>query len=75
MDKFELLRTFCESAISRSEQSRPVVISWSDQSRLLWPEAQYFAPWHDVAYAPASEPAADAAIEDRVRSAKGSSIA
>ena len=67
MDKFELLRTFCESAISRSEQSRPVVISWSDQSRLLWPEAQYFAPWHDVAYAPASEPAADAAIEDRVR--------
>lgn len=67
MDKFELLSTFCESAISRPEERRLVVIPWGDQSRLLWPEAQYFAPWRDVAYAPASEPAADAAIQDRVR--------
>ena len=67
MDKFELLSTFCESAISRPEECGPVVIPWGDQSRLLWPEAQYFAPWRDVAYAPASEPAADEAIQDRVR--------
>ncbi|GAA0196568.1 hypothetical protein QOZ96_001816 [Brevundimonas nasdae] len=67
MDKFELLSTFCESAISRPEESRPVIIPWSDQSRLLWPEAQYFAPWRDVAYASASERAADNAIQDRVR--------
>ncbi len=67
MDKFELLSTFCATAISRPEESRPVVIPWGDQSRLLWPEARYFVPWRDVAYAPASEPAADAAIQDRVR--------
>ena len=67
MDKFELLSTFCESAISRPEESRPVIIPWGDQSRLLWPEAQYFAPWRDVTYVSASERAADNAIQDRVR--------
>jgi hypothetical protein len=67
MNKFELLRTFCESAISRPEESGPVAVPWADQSRLLWPKAQYFAPWCDVAYASASELAADEATQDRVR--------
>jgi len=67
LDKFELLETFCAGAIARPAESVPMVISWDDQSRALWPEAQYFAPWRDVAYAPSSENLADAAIVDRIR--------
>lgn len=65
MDKFELLAKFCADAIRDADAAAPVVISWDDQARRLWPEAGYFAPWRDVAYEPAAEAVADLAILER----------
>lgn len=67
MDKFEFLEAFCASKIKRPEASVPIVISWDDQSRQLWSEAQYFAPWQDVSYEPSAEALADEAIVNRTR--------
>lgn len=67
MNKFDLLESFCADAIKNPQASTPIVISWEDQSRQLWSEAQYFAPWRDVAYDPAADTGADDAIIERTR--------
>jgi hypothetical protein len=67
LDKFELLESFCASQLEDIQASAAVTTNWKEQSQLLWPEAQRFAGWQDVAYDASDEALADQAIANRAR--------